>query len=143
MPAYVVVEVDIHDPERYARYKDMAPPSIYQYGGRYVARGGKCEALEGDWKPRVSPRPGASLPDGSVVLLDDDLGREVELNRGVGCHPCDAEAGCRPGHRRGGAKDRRLAVHAVAFALRLGERGQLRVRVEVDERAREADRDAK
>jgi uncharacterized protein (DUF1330 family) len=51
MPAYVVVEVDIHDPERYARYQDMAPPSIYQYGGRYVARGGKCEALEGDWKP--------------------------------------------------------------------------------------------
>jgi uncharacterized protein (DUF1330 family) len=51
MPAYVVVEVDIHDPERYARYKDLAPPSIYQYGGRYIARGGKTEALEGDWSP--------------------------------------------------------------------------------------------
>ena len=30
MPAYVVVEVDIHDMERYSKYKDMAPPSIYQ-----------------------------------------------------------------------------------------------------------------
>ena len=51
MPAYIVVEVDIHDPERYGRYKDMAPPSIYQYGGKYIARGGACETLEGDWKP--------------------------------------------------------------------------------------------
>jgi uncharacterized protein (DUF1330 family) len=51
MPAYVVVEVDIHDAERYARYKDLAPPSIYQYGGRYIARGGKTEALECDWSP--------------------------------------------------------------------------------------------
>ena len=51
MPAYVVVEVDIRDPERYARYRDLAPPSIYQYGGRYIARGGKTEALEGDWAP--------------------------------------------------------------------------------------------
>src|SRR3954452_12138404 len=51
MPAYVVVEVDIHDPERYSNYKDLAPPSIYQYGGRYIARGGKTECLEGDWNP--------------------------------------------------------------------------------------------
>ena len=51
MPAYVVVEVDIHDPERYSNYKDLAPPSIYQYGGRYIARGGKTECLEGEWSP--------------------------------------------------------------------------------------------
>ena len=51
MPAYIVVEVDIQDRERYARYKDMAPPSIYQYGGRYIARGGAVETLEGDWNP--------------------------------------------------------------------------------------------
>ena len=51
MPAYVVVEVDVHDRERYDRYKELAPPSIYQYGGRYIARGGACETLEGDWHP--------------------------------------------------------------------------------------------
>ena len=51
MPAYVIAEVDIHDMERYSRYKDMAPPSIYQYGGKYIARGGACEPLEGNWTP--------------------------------------------------------------------------------------------
>lgn len=51
MPAYIVVEVDVHDRDRYAHYKELAPPSIAQYGGRYIARGGACEALEGDWNP--------------------------------------------------------------------------------------------
>ncbi|HUQ82918.1 MAG TPA: DUF1330 domain-containing protein [Gemmatimonadaceae bacterium] len=51
MSAYVCVEVNIHDPERYSKYKDMAPPSIYQYGGKYIARGGACETLEGGWSP--------------------------------------------------------------------------------------------
>jgi uncharacterized protein (DUF1330 family) len=51
MPAYVAVEIDIHDPATYERYKELAPPSISAYGGRYIARGGKTETLEGGWKP--------------------------------------------------------------------------------------------
>lgn len=51
MPAYVVVQIDIHDPVRYERYKAMAPASIAAHGGRYIARGGHSEALEGEWKP--------------------------------------------------------------------------------------------
>jgi uncharacterized protein (DUF1330 family) len=52
MPAYVVVEVTVHDPDRYDRYKLLAPPSIAAYGGRYIARGGAVETLEGSWSPR-------------------------------------------------------------------------------------------
>lgn len=51
MPAYVVVQIDIHDPATYERYKAMAPPSIAAYGGRYVVRGGASEVLEGSWLP--------------------------------------------------------------------------------------------
>jgi uncharacterized protein (DUF1330 family) len=51
MPAYVAVQIDIHDPARYERYKELAPPSIKLYGGRYVARGGRVETLEGNWHP--------------------------------------------------------------------------------------------
>ena len=51
MPAYVAVEIDIHDPATYERYKELAPPSIVAYGGRYIARGGKTDTLEGAWKP--------------------------------------------------------------------------------------------
>ena len=51
MPAYVVVQIAIDDPATYERYKELAPPSIAAYGGRYVVRGGRTEVLEGTWQP--------------------------------------------------------------------------------------------
>lgn len=51
MPAYVVVQIAIDDPADYERYKELAPPSIAAYGGRYVVRGGHNEVLEGTWHP--------------------------------------------------------------------------------------------
>lgn len=51
MSTYIVVDVTIHDPDRYEDYKKMAAPTVTAYEGRYVARGGKTETLEGTWKP--------------------------------------------------------------------------------------------
>ena len=51
MPAYVVVNVRVKDRERYARYIEMAPPTILTHGGRYIARGGKVDVMEGEWRP--------------------------------------------------------------------------------------------
>ena len=51
MSAYVIVDIDIHDADTYARYRDLAPPSIAAYGGRYLARGGETDTLEGEWRP--------------------------------------------------------------------------------------------
>ena len=62
MPAYVIAETDVHDQEQYDRYKAAAPETIAAYGGRYVARGGELDVLEGDWSP---PR--------LVILEFDDL----------------------------------------------------------------------
>jgi uncharacterized protein (DUF1330 family) len=52
MPAYVIVEIDVKDPAKYERYKQMAPPAIAAFGGRYLARGGACHTLEGTWAPK-------------------------------------------------------------------------------------------
>ena len=51
MTAYVIVETDITDPEGYERYKAAAPEAIAAAGGRYLARGGELDVLEGDWRP--------------------------------------------------------------------------------------------
>lgn len=51
MSAYVVVQIDVEDPETYERYKELAPPSITEFGGRYIVRGGATETLEGSWAP--------------------------------------------------------------------------------------------
>jgi uncharacterized protein (DUF1330 family) len=52
MAAYIIVDVDVNDPVRYEDYKQMVPASIAQYGGRYLARGGRTEVLEGEWTPK-------------------------------------------------------------------------------------------
>jgi uncharacterized protein (DUF1330 family) len=52
MSAYIVVDIEIHDPVTYERYRQMTPPTIAAYGGRYLARGGETEVLEGDWLPK-------------------------------------------------------------------------------------------
>jgi len=51
MPAYVVVDIQVNDVEGYEDYKRLAPPSIAAHGGKYLARGGQTEVLEGDWSP--------------------------------------------------------------------------------------------
>ena len=51
MPAYVIVETDITDPERYEHYKTAASAAIAAGGGRYLVRGGELAVLEGDWEP--------------------------------------------------------------------------------------------
>ena len=52
MPAYVAVQVVINDPVTYERYKKLTPGSLEPFGGRFLARGGATEALEGTWKPQ-------------------------------------------------------------------------------------------
>ena len=53
MPAYVVVQIRVRDPEIYERYRRLAERSIPVYGGRYIVRGGTIDTLEGDWQPRT------------------------------------------------------------------------------------------
>jgi uncharacterized protein (DUF1330 family) len=48
MSAYVIANIDIRDPARYADYVKLTPTTVASFGGRFIARGGKSECLEGD-----------------------------------------------------------------------------------------------
>jgi uncharacterized protein (DUF1330 family) len=52
MPAYLIVETDITDPEQYEHYKAASPAAIAASGGRFIVRGGETAVLEGDWSPK-------------------------------------------------------------------------------------------
>ncbi|OLY93319.1 Uncharacterized conserved protein, DUF1330 family [Cnuella takakiae] len=52
MPAYVIVEIYIHDPAAYEGYKLLTPAAVAAYDGRFVVRGAQSESLEGDWIPQ-------------------------------------------------------------------------------------------
>jgi uncharacterized protein (DUF1330 family) len=51
MPAYVIINIVVNDPDTFAGYLERAPAVVAQYGGRYLVRGGALERLEGDWTP--------------------------------------------------------------------------------------------
>jgi len=48
MKAYVIANIEVQDPVRYADYIKLTPGTIAPFGGRFIARGGRSERLEGD-----------------------------------------------------------------------------------------------
>ena len=51
MAAYVIAEIDVHDPASYDNYGGGVPASLAKYGGRFLVRGGAIESKEGGWQP--------------------------------------------------------------------------------------------
>jgi uncharacterized protein (DUF1330 family) len=52
MPAYVINDMEVTDPQLFEEYKKLSPPTVAQYGGRFLVRGGHAETAEGNWSPR-------------------------------------------------------------------------------------------
>lgn len=51
MPAYVIYQGHVTDPEQYDKYKPLSAASISAAGGRLIVRGGEYEVLEGNAPP--------------------------------------------------------------------------------------------
>ena len=52
MAAYLIVDIArVRDPEAYGRYRGQVSAGLVAAGGRYLARGGAIEVVEGDWRP--------------------------------------------------------------------------------------------
>ena len=47
MAAYVIGEIEVTDPGTYDEYRKQVLATVQKYGGRFLARGGRAEALEG------------------------------------------------------------------------------------------------
>jgi uncharacterized protein (DUF1330 family) len=52
LPAYVIFDVEIHDPARYQEFMSKVKPALEEAGAKYLARGGPHKVYEGDWQPR-------------------------------------------------------------------------------------------
>jgi uncharacterized protein (DUF1330 family) len=51
MPAFLIADVDVKDPDSYRAYREANPDVVRHFGGRYIALGGETRVLEGDWVP--------------------------------------------------------------------------------------------
>lgn len=47
MTAYVLGEIEVTDPASYDDYRKKVGATLDKYGGRFMARGGRAEVLEG------------------------------------------------------------------------------------------------
>ncbi len=47
MPAYIIAQINVRDPETYAENATLAGPASAKYGGKYLVRGGAKIELEG------------------------------------------------------------------------------------------------
>lgn len=52
MKAYWIARVTVSSPDQYRLYAESAPEAFRKYNGRYLARGGRSEQLEGTGRPR-------------------------------------------------------------------------------------------
>jgi uncharacterized protein (DUF1330 family) len=51
MTAYVISDIEVTDAAAYPKYVALSPRTVAAYGGRFLARAGRTEKLEGDWLP--------------------------------------------------------------------------------------------
>ena len=52
MTAYVIFDVEIHNPDCYKDFMNQVKPALEAAGARYLSRGGPHNVYEGDWIPR-------------------------------------------------------------------------------------------
>ena len=51
MPAYVIADVKVTDPQIYSQYTALSPGAVAAAGGEFIVRGGRTEVLEGAYQP--------------------------------------------------------------------------------------------
>ena len=68
MPAYVIADVRaVRDQDALIEYRRRNTDAVANHGGRFLARGGEVEVLEGEWEPQRL-----------VVLEFESVGRAKE-----------------------------------------------------------------
>jgi uncharacterized protein (DUF1330 family) len=81
---YLLVTMNISDPERYKQYMAEAPTAVKAYGGEYLVRGGKHETLEGNWQPhRVAVLRFPSYEKAKAFYDDEQYTRIRQLRQGA------------------------------------------------------------
>ena len=81
MPAYVIGQLNIHDPEAYQAYLDGFMPSFQRHGGELLATSrSETEILEGSWaKPRTVIMRFPSVRDAKAWHDDPDYAELAKI----------------------------------------------------------------
>ncbi|MEQ8734716.1 MAG: DUF1330 domain-containing protein [Rhodospirillaceae bacterium] len=79
MPAILIADIDVTDPDTYKTYREANPDIVNKFGGRYLALGGEVQVLEGDWHPRRTVV--MEFPDMAAINAFYDSPEYIELRK--------------------------------------------------------------
>jgi uncharacterized protein (DUF1330 family) len=80
MSAIIVVDITVHDAEKYAEYVKQVPALIERHRGKYLVREGEVDVIEGSWQPQrlvILEFPSVSLAQ--AFLGDPDYQPVAEI----------------------------------------------------------------
>ena len=88
MSAYLITDVEITDAPLYSKFMEKVTPIVDGHGGKFVARGGALEVVQGNWTPpRLATLEFGSLEQAKAFVssaefaaLDDIRTRSSNIN---------------------------------------------------------------
>jgi len=82
MPAYMIAQVNITDPEAFKAYQARVPDTLKAYGGKYIVRGGETAVLEGDMPyPRIVVIEFPSLDQAKAWHASDEYAEPLAMRQ--------------------------------------------------------------
>ncbi|MDH3714206.1 MAG: DUF1330 domain-containing protein [Gammaproteobacteria bacterium] len=86
MAAYMIVQIDVQDAQKFDSYRSMVPSTLEPFGGRYIVRGGDAETLEGNWAPARIVVIEFPDRDKAKEWLESDIYSEARALRHAAAH---------------------------------------------------------
>jgi uncharacterized protein (DUF1330 family) len=82
MPAYWIARSKVTDPAEYKKYADQVPGITAKYGGKFLARGGRFQVMEGSQKfERFVVTEFPTLEQGIACFNSDEYQKAAAFRR--------------------------------------------------------------
>jgi uncharacterized protein (DUF1330 family) len=84
MPAYILANVKVTNPEQYEDYRRLSTLAMKAHGAEVLVRGGKTTVLEGDWAPERVVLLKFPTPEAAQAFYDSpEYGAARQAREGI------------------------------------------------------------
>jgi uncharacterized protein (DUF1330 family) len=82
--AYLIANVDVHDPVQYEEYKKLSTLAMKASGAEVCIRGGQVEVMEGNWAPsRVVMLKFPSMDAARAFYNSPEYAAAIQARQGI------------------------------------------------------------
>ncbi|MEY4713373.1 MAG: hypothetical protein RIS88_2823 [Pseudomonadota bacterium] len=82
--AYLIANIDVHDPVQYEEYKKLSTLAMKANGAEVCIRGGRMEVMEGDWAPsRVVMMKFPSMDAARAFYNSPEYKKAIQARQGI------------------------------------------------------------